>query len=105
MKNFIAAFTKKRSLSAECNNWNGDQFHISKGFWENADTTLVSHCLAAGADVNALDENGRTRLHYAAQHNQNPEVISLLLEAGADMNVREDDGKTPLHKAASHRAA
>jgi hypothetical protein len=51
--------------------------------------------LAAGANVNVLDEYGQTPLFYAAEYNS-PEVVESLVRAGADVNARTPDGWTPL---------
>lgn len=60
---------------------------------------VVRLLLAAGADVNALDEAGFSAIYYAIQREAN-ECISLLLDAGLDVNRREGPWfETPLHIA------
>ena len=59
---------------------------------------LIKQHLAAGTDVNAKNEQGRTPLHVAAWDSQ---ASVLLIEKGADVNAKDDDGNTPLHEAAS----
>lgn len=51
--------------------------------------------LKQGANLNLIDEKGRTALHYAAQRNDIFYVRNLVL-AGADVTVRDGDGLTPL---------
>ncbi|XP_047105181.1 uncharacterized protein LOC124770907 isoform X2 [Schistocerca piceifrons] len=60
--------------------------------------------IAAGADVGARDELGRTALHYAACRGD-VEVARLLVGAGAAVDARDDCGWTPLHFAAYNRHA
>jgi ankyrin repeat protein len=49
--------------------------------------------LAKGADVNAVDNNRNSALHYAAGYNA-AEACTLLLENGADVSVKNADEKT-----------
>ena len=46
----------------------------------------VKQHLAAGADVNAKDENGWTPLNSAAEKGRN-QIVKLLIEKGADLNA------------------
>ena len=46
--------------------------------------------------VSAMDEEGKTPLHYAARRGKK-EVILLLINKGAGMEVYDNGGKTPLH--------
>ena len=58
----------------------------------------VKKHLAAGADVNAKSNTGRTPLHWAAARGHK-EVAELLIAEGADVNAKGDDGNTPLGTA------
>jgi len=55
---------------------------------------LLSH----GADVNAVDKDGRTPLHYAAEGGC-AEAVKKLLELGADVYAIDSRGQTALHYA------
>jgi len=59
--------------------------------------------LVGGGDGNpdAVDENSRTGLHYAAM-NGNLEILAILIKANAKLNVEDPLGNTPLHLAADH---
>ena len=55
--------------------------------------------------INArLGESKQTALHWAAGHNDNPDVVRVLISAGADVNAKDIHGQTPLGEAeAVHR--
>ncbi|GFH08457.1 ANK_REP_REGION domain-containing protein [Haematococcus lacustris] len=59
--------------------------------------------LEGGRDVlaQALDENRRSALHFAAALGKQ-DCVRLLLEAGANPNLQDKDGYTPLHMAAGY---
>lgn len=63
----------------------------------------VKALLAAGADVNEVDEYGRTPLHKVTYPTfKNPghlKIAGLLLENGADANAKGQGDVTPLHMA------
>jgi len=54
--------------------------------------------LSNKAEVDAVDENGQTPLHYACNVRA-LEVICLLLENKADVNTADKKQRTPLHLA------
>ena len=51
--------------------------------------------LAAGADVNAVDETGNTALHHVVDKGFDG-VVELLVERGAKLDATNDRGMTPL---------
>lgn len=80
-----------------CADWN------TESFFEGATAADVSRCVAAGADVEARDDDDRTPLHNAAFDSESPSVVKALLDAGADPEARDGRKATPLHWAAFNR--
>ena len=77
--------------------------YLCRSTWSAAADRLV--CLRllldAGANLEAVDCNGHTPLHWCATEVRNVEIVSSLVEAGANVNAAADLGKTALHFAAS----
>lgn len=70
---------------------------------ENALRTLVD--ADDGRDVDAVDSDGRTALHFVAGLGSEP-CVRILAEAGADLDRRDNaGGLTPLHMAAGYARA
>src|SRR5215813_9364010 len=67
---------------------------------------IVEALLAAGADVNAVNQNehwGTTPLHAAAHANQ-AQIAQLLIDHGANPKARDNEGRTPLFHTTFHKA-
>lgn len=76
----------------------------------NTDPNVIWVLLRAAreSDINLLNarskDNRQTALHWAASHNDNPDVTRILIAAGANVNARDAYGQTPLQQAESvHR--
>lgn len=64
----------------------------------------IQALIAAGADMDARDEDGRTPLHWAAAADA-AAAVEALIAAGADATVGSGDGGAPLHAAARANAS
>jgi len=58
----------------------------------------IKLCLAAGADINAVDSNGRSALFGAAQQGFD-KVVEFLAANGAKLDVKDRNGRTALDAA------
>lgn len=63
---------------------------------------LVALLIAAGADVNALDDVSQAPLHLAALSGGPEAIVQALLDGGADRLAEDHDGNTPLSLAVGH---
>lgn len=55
--------------------------------------------VANGAEINALDKNMLTPLHYILRYKRKSGTLKAILCQGADMNMRTKTGETGLHRA------
>lgn len=60
---------------------------------------FVASLLAAGADPEARDAEGRSALYHAAANAADAMMINILLQAGASIDTADFEGLTPLHAA------
>jgi ankyrin repeat protein len=59
---------------------------------EKGQLRLIEALIRRRADVNGIDREGKTPLHYASS----PEVVDLLVHYGADINILSASGKSPM---------
>ena len=59
---------------------------------------FIDKKLSEGADINALNQDGRTPLHQAV-FTENVETIEYLIDRGADVNTKNSSDETPLDLA------
>ncbi len=67
---------------------------------KTGDRAAVAALLKTGADVNALEPDGTTALHWAARRGDRA-IVSMLLSAGAKVSVANRYGITPIALAAA----
>jgi ankyrin repeat protein len=68
-------------------------------YWNpRAQAATVARLIEAGADANALDNNGTTPLHRAVR-NRCAAAVRALLDGGADARSRNKSGSTPMQLA------
>ena len=69
--------------------------------WDELRTPLAALLVEAGADVNAIDDEGKTPLMYAVKEvrlwrDTALEAVGFMVSHGADITLRDKDGKTAL---------
>lgn len=69
--------------------------------WARGSARVLELLVAAGADVNAVDDRGETPLHEAALHGT-PEMVMSLLNFGADGALVNSTGDTPFDRAGTN---
>jgi ankyrin repeat protein len=62
--------------------------------------TVIDLLLEGGAEIDAVDNRGRTALMIAAQIGH-AEMVDTLIKRGADHNIRDKAGRTALDLAAN----
>lgn len=67
--------------------------------YENDDVCIA--VIEARADVNAVDCNLLTPLHYAA-YMGNPVLVRMLLEANANVFALDSNNQSPLHEVSGN---
>ncbi|XP_067950320.1 ankyrin repeat domain-containing protein 39-like [Watersipora subatra] len=79
-----------------------DELEFERGIWTaalDADMDRLQMLITKDpANVNKVDTNGYTALHYAARAGHT-DVCTVLLEHGASVNARLRSGDTALHRA------
>ncbi len=87
----------KAGADPNLRSWGGTALHVA--IWHAGIPELLSELLAAGADLEARDEEGMTPLLAAIIHAFEDGVPELLLELGADLHARDAAGRTALEIA------
>ena len=84
------------TVTSDTKEANGNQFISLHSAAYDGHLKLVKALVEKGADVNVMDEDGRTPL-YMASNNGHKEVVVALLHNGANINIAtKNSGMTPL---------
>lgn len=83
--NSTVKLSGRTPLSVACREW--------------AHSYIVEPLIAAGADVNAQDKDGRTALHHSLDPLLNFPLVEVLLKNGADPTLADNQGTTPILQA------
>lgn len=70
----------------------------------NTAADIVKVLIAAGAEIDAIDQNGSIPLKIAVCKDA-PDVVKALIKAGANLQVQDNFGSTPLHLAVFSESA
>ncbi len=62
-----------------------------------ANFEIAKLLIERGAFIDAVDDFGKTPLHWACSVRHCEPIAALLIEKGANPNVENEDGQTPLH--------
>ncbi|KAI4893569.1 hypothetical protein NFI96_021361 [Prochilodus magdalenae] len=65
---------------------------------QNAHVNLMKLVLSSKVEVDAVDYNGNTALHYACQ-SKDHKIVSLLVEKNADISIKNKSDESPLDVA------
>lgn len=67
--------------------------------------SMTKYVLSLGLDINSMDIEGLSPLHYVVGYNENTEIVSLLIQSGADIHMTTMNGINLLHSAAMNNAS
>jgi len=99
----MEALIRDRRLDISCKYGNTDMMTFLHNAAQRKSIGALRLLLSLGADVNAVDEDDWTPLHFAVDGNANErheQCISLLLDHGANVNAITHSGRTVWHAAA-----
>ena len=77
---------------------------MNKSFYETATEPELTEYLKDIEDINAVDDEGLSPLHWFAACNPSVSIMQQVLESGSDVNSRSKTGFTALHAAAAYNS-
>ena len=77
---------------------------MNKSFYETATEPELKEYLKDIEDINAVDDEGLSPLHWFAACNPSVSIMQQVLESGSDVNSRSKTGFTALHAAAAYNS-
>lgn len=75
--------------------WGDTPLHVAV---RRGDVEIAAEMLTAGADIDAIGQNGFSALHFAVMFDDVP-MVRLLLDNGASVNTVSDWNESPLDSA------
>lgn len=102
----MEALTRDRRLDISCKYGNPDMMTFLHNAAERKSIGALRLLLSLGADVNAVDEDDWTPLHFAVDGHtdeRHEQCISVLLDHGANVNAITHSGRTVWHAAAESK--
>ena len=79
-----------------------DRTPLMKGAMRGFTDKFISVICELGAATDAIDRNGNSALHHAANANRDDDTVGILILGGANVNLRNHRGYTPLANAISN---
>jgi len=91
----LCELAKKGSVDLEVPQKEAKGYHVLHFAAASKDHAVeaINKLLDAGADINALNDNGQTPLHIAAFWD-NADAVRVLLDRGADKTIKNKSGRT-----------
>ena len=77
---------------------------MNKSFYEITTEQELTEYLKGIEDINSIDNEGLSPLHWFAACNPNVNIMQQVLESGSDVNSRSKTGFTALHAAAAYNS-
>ncbi|MBL8713598.1 MAG: ankyrin repeat domain-containing protein [Alphaproteobacteria bacterium] len=92
----IARFLLSRGAEPNGDNSGVTSYTVVTRALSHKNREMARMLIEAHADIMRPDGDGKSPVHYAAEHGFG-DILQLLAEKGADLNARNSQGNTPLH--------
>jgi ankyrin repeat protein len=99
LSSFLLFFTLSATLALDSSATSPDLQLLDACMAQEDSVDAVKMALAAGADINTVDQGSGQTPIMAATLRGNPAIVEYLLHEKADVTIGERDGYTPAHGA------